>query len=448
MAQTKQNIRWAVVLAVLAMAAVSLRPLRARGAEPVTGPAGALAGLPEQQGGSEKFVPGGSRFAAGATLEVRGEVNVIGDEVKLKNVCRWSDADKAAFEPIADLVLMRLTRQSPFRTLSVRELRDTLHDAGVNLAVVRLAGATSCTVARTDVKYDERTALDQWIAAREAGLGKPALIEEKEVRSQKPEVSSQKSDGGSEKTEEQPVVKAPAVPATPPVQVNPIPAPEPKREARAVKTLRDALLNEAAERMGVPVDDLQGHFNPADDRVMNLAEPMFRFGVIGPRSKSLGEQRWEVTIVADGSAVAQKATVSGTVRAWQRQAVVAKPLGARQVIMDDDVIERRALVDRLSEDPLLTKAQAVGNMADRDLKTGSILTARLIEAPEMVKAGQMVTITLTQGAIQAKSVARAMERGSLGQTVRVKNEATGNVFDVVLTGPQAGRLPGGEVSVR
>ena len=43
---------------------------------------------------------------------------MIGEEVKLRQVCRWVDADKAAFEPMADLVLMRLARQSPFKTLT------------------------------------------------------------------------------------------------------------------------------------------------------------------------------------------------------------------------------------------------------------------------------------------------------------------------------------------
>src|SRR5688572_27602990 len=53
----------------------------------------------------EKFVPGTARFAAGATLEMRTEATVLGTEVKLKQVCRWSGADDAVFAPLADLVL-------------------------------------------------------------------------------------------------------------------------------------------------------------------------------------------------------------------------------------------------------------------------------------------------------------------------------------------------------
>src|SRR5688500_12215692 len=69
-----------------------------------------LAQVPVELGGSEKFVPGGDRFYSGATLELKGEINVIGEEVKLRQVARWADGDKAAFEPIADLVLFRLSK--------------------------------------------------------------------------------------------------------------------------------------------------------------------------------------------------------------------------------------------------------------------------------------------------------------------------------------------------
>src|SRR5438477_434240 len=56
----------------------------------------------------EKFVSGTPRVLGGATLELRGEATITGAEVKLKQVCRWSEADKAAFEPVADFVVARI----------------------------------------------------------------------------------------------------------------------------------------------------------------------------------------------------------------------------------------------------------------------------------------------------------------------------------------------------
>jgi flagella basal body P-ring formation protein FlgA len=51
-----------------------------------------------------------------------------------------------------------------------------------------------------------------------------------------------------------------------------------------------------------------------------------------------------------------------------------------------------------------------------------------------------VTVNVNQGAVRIKTAGKAMEAGSFGQTIRVKNEATGDVYEVVLTGPQEATL--------
>src|SRR5258708_1833575 len=56
----------------------------------------------------EKFVPGAGRMDAGATLELRGEATVYGPDVKLRQICRWSDTNAAMFAPVADLVVTRV----------------------------------------------------------------------------------------------------------------------------------------------------------------------------------------------------------------------------------------------------------------------------------------------------------------------------------------------------
>lgn len=424
-AYLRKTIHLMVGLTILAWATQLLFAQWAHGEE--LPPAGRVqyAQLPVELGGSEKFVPGGERFYAGATLELRGEVTVIGEEVKLKQVCRWSDADKAAFEPIADLVLMRLSRQSPFKTLSVREVRDTLHDAGVNLAVVRFAGATTSTVSRSDVRFDERTALEEWVSNKESATTKPALIESPATAAARAAAAAAAAAAKATDGAKQASAITRSAPAT---------AEDPK----LYKSLRDYLVADTAERFALPVEQLQFHFNPADEKLLNLCEPHFQFNVTAPRQKNLGEVTWGIAVIADGQS--QKATLTANVKAWQNQLVVNKPVGYRQVIRAEDVVDRRALVDQVNDDPLVTREQVIGQMAGRELKSGTVLTARLVEPAILVKSGQLVSIVLTHGAIQAKSVARAMEQGTFGQSIRVKNEVTGNVFDVVITGPQAARL--------
>src|SRR5215207_1007977 len=116
----------------------------------------------------EKFVPGSARLQAGTTIEIRNEATIVGAEVKLKQVCRWSDADASVFAPIADLVLVRLGPSIPFRAVTVNEIKTILRDAGVNIATVNFVGAGSCTIGRSDVQFNEGEALQKWIDAHDS----------------------------------------------------------------------------------------------------------------------------------------------------------------------------------------------------------------------------------------------------------------------------------------
>ena len=130
-------------------------------------------------------------------------------------------------------------------------------------------------------------------------------------------------------------------------------------------------------------------------------------------------------------------------KAWQDQIVLARPISAKQLIREEDVVNKRALVDKLDDQPLLARQQVVGNQAGRDLKPGAIFTAKMVEAVPLARTGQFITITLTTANVKVKTVARAMESGSYGQTIRVKNEATKEIYEVILTGPQTAEMNGG-----
>ena len=110
------------------------------------------------------------------------------------------------------------------------------------------------------------------------------------------------------------------------------------------------------------------------------------------------------------------------------------------MIQYDDLIEKRILTDKLPDDVLLALAQCVGQEAARELKPGMVMTARLVNAVDLVRPGQFVTVTLASGGVRIKTVARAKEAGSYGQTVKVQNDETREMYEVVLTGPQAGTI--------
>jgi flagella basal body P-ring formation protein FlgA len=337
--------------------------------------------------------------AAGGTLELRAEARVQGGEVKLKQVCRWSAADAVMFAPVADVVLAKLEPRRPYKMIEVREVRQMLEDARINVARVRFSGPLECKVSRTDAQLKDGEALEQWINATDAAA---------------------KAEQGPQKT-------------SPSSQPAPAATQRDERDLR-LQSLRDLLAADLAVRLSVGQEQLVLSFDPRDDSALNLSEPQFKFNIQPRRVRDLGEVAWDVTIT--GPAGSRKAQIRGTARAWQNQVVAARPMARRQLIQDADVTQRRTLVDRLADAALLKTDQVVGQMAGRDLKPGTVLTAPLVEAVPLAKVGQFITVTLERGTVRVKSVAKALEGGCYGQTIRVKNEATKDVYQVILTGPQ------------
>jgi flagella basal body P-ring formation protein FlgA len=354
----------------------------------------------------ERFVPESLVSGVGATLELRPDATVIGAEVKLRQVCRWSDRDKALFDPIGDLVLVRLAPKTPFKSLSMQEIRGIMRDAGVNTASINFAGAITCMVSRSDADLDDKNGLDQWIAARQG-----------------------KSDD--------PSVSDPAGPVIASAASSPKASSDP---TSPVKTLRQALVEDLALRLNISADALQVDFKLQDENVLNVSQPLFRYDIEPVRVRTLGQVAWNVTISGGTDPGKRKIAISAEARAWQTQLVVSKPIAARQIIRPEDLMQRRTLVDQLSSDPLVTMSQTVGEQAGRELKPGDVLTGKMLDPVQLVKTGQFVTVTLDQGTVQVKAVARAMENGSYGQTIRAKNEATKEVLQVVVTGPQTATM--------
>jgi len=206
------------------------------------------------------------------------------------------------------------------------------------------------------------------------------------------------------------------------------------REGERALTLRDALTADLADRLKLSRDDLQIGWNPKDEKLLNLTQGPVKFGVTPRRVLNLGYVSWEVTITA-GQAT-QTVNIVADARAWQKQLVAAKSIAAKQTIRDEDLVERKVLVDLLDRETLLVRGQAIGQQASQEIKMGTPIVSRLVEAVPLVRNGQLVTITINQGGIRITAAGKAMENGSYGQTIRVRNEETRDVYEVTVTGPQ------------
>ncbi len=375
-------------------------------------------------GAEERFVASG--LCGGATMELRGEATITGTDVTVQQIFRWSQAQADAVRPIADLVLARLGDRTPFVRITLIDVKRVLSEAGANLAMLQFAGATACTVSRSDAQFNEQAAMERWLGTKIGAGSAPAAAGA---------VPSSISDGAKGASAQQ----AAAVMASPVLSADSSDAVE-----SPYKNLRQVLVGEMAIRLGRAVESLQLHFDPAEERLLALSEPHFRFQADPCGGRGLGDVAWDVMVIPSGptSGAARKVRIAATARAWESQLVIARPVSHRQILRAEDVVARRALVDQLEDDPLLTIEQVVGEQAARDLKPGMVLTARMVDAAPLARSGQLVTVLLSSGAVQIKTVGRAVEGGSYGQSIKVKNEASGDVYEVTLVGPQTGRLSG------
>jgi len=385
----RKRVNVLVGLTILAWATQTLLSQWARGADTLG------------NGPVEKFTPD-SAIRVGTTIELRTEATVIGAEVKLRNICRWSDQDAAVMQSIGDLTLARLDDKTPFVSITIPEIKLILKEAGANLAMLNFVGSTTCGVNRSDAQVEQGQSLQKWIEAKEANPS-PALM------------TTPKASANLEVT--QPVV-----------------------DVRA-QSLRDMLKDDLATRLNLSPADLQVAFKTQDEQTLNLSSALFEFQIEPYRAKALGSVAWQVTVTNGDQS--RRVHVSANARAWQTQTVLTKPLNFQQMITAEDIDERRTLVEVIGADPLVSKSQSIGQQAARELKPGMIMTAKMLDPAQLVKTGQLVLVDAKAGGVLITSTARALENGTLGRAIKVKNETTKETLMITITGPQRGELNGG-----
>jgi flagella basal body P-ring formation protein FlgA len=348
-----------------------------------------------------------------ASVELQPEITANSNEVTLKQICQWPEGDGEMLAEFADLIVVRFEKDAAFTTIGVEQIQSILRDAGLNPASVNFSGAASCRIVRGDVKIDEAAALRDWM--RQAG-DDTALADAAKTTTQ-------------------------AAPSDPPGVAKGDNAPSKPDIGPELRDLRARLIYDLAHRINISVDRLQIEFSAEDQKLLILPNSD-AISVEPQRANDLGNVSWLVTTSVNGDT--KRVRIAARARAWIDQVVCTHPLGLRQTITEADIETKRVLADRLPQDPLVTPEQVIGQQAARDLKVGSVMTAKLLAPVELVRPGQLVTVFMRRGAIEVKSVARALQAGSAGQSVKVKNEATGDLFQVTLVGPQTAILSGSD----
>jgi len=114
--------------------------------------------------------------------------------------------------------------------------------------------------------------------------------------------------------------------------------------------------------------------------------------------------------------------------------VLARSVQPGEVLTADDLTVARRSSTSLPYDYLNDGAQAVGLTMRRTQPAGAVITAAALEAPEVVRRGELVTLTSGRGLITVKSEGIALEPARLKQRIKVRS-ASGRVIEGTAEGP-------------
>jgi flagella basal body P-ring formation protein FlgA len=115
-------------------------------------------------------------------------------------------------------------------------------------------------------------------------------------------------------------------------------------------------------------------------------------------------------------------------------AIAAGPVAANEALTDAQVTIERRDISNIA-DPISNPADAVGQMSRRMLRPGDILRSGQLSSPVLVKRGDAVMMIARREGIEVSMAGEALDAGSKGAVVRVRNAGSGQVVRMRVAGP-------------
>jgi flagella basal body P-ring formation protein FlgA len=100
-----------------------------------------------------------------------------------------------------------------------------------------------------------------------------------------------------------------------------------------------------------------------------------------------------------------------------------------QLLANADVkISEIDLTEKRVNDPITDIVDVIGYEAKQRIKKGDPVLSRHLELPLLVERGKDVTAIINATGIQVTLTGQALDNGRMGDSVRVKNRASGKIF--------------------
>lgn len=124
---------------------------------------------------------------------------------------------------------------------------------------------------------------------------------------------------------------------------------------------------------------------------------------------------------------------AGAARANVEVLTYARSLSAGEIVQPQDLVW--AKVAAAPSDAPGDADAVIGLAARRPLRAGAAVSARDVSAPQVIKAGEMITVTYDNDGISLALQAKAMAGAALGDSFAVQNIASKKIIQAVASGP-------------
>jgi flagella basal body P-ring formation protein FlgA len=342
---------------------------------------------------------------AAETVELRERVAMSGPVVRLGDVAEIVSADRMRARQLAALPLMPAPSPGTERFLRRREVEDLLDAHGQDLRGLRIEGAeqiaisslASATAGQSEIKVP--SAVDTDVDTEPMNLHATILAGQtgRPHRGQLDETS-----------------------------------------IRALRTqLQHAIENHLISKTG-KAGPWQVTCNAAPAQLAQLRGANSPVECQGGREPWTGRQRFTISFTTPQGVV--QFPVYAQVSDGPRAVVVAvRPIARGAMITAADVelqslaeipaaSSRRAPVDSIEK--------LLGMEARQAIQPGQVMYSDDVQAPILVKRGELITVVSQGGGIRVRTTARARHDGAKGELVQVETEGTGERFDARVTGPR------------
>tara|TARA_B100000686_G_C16765230_1_gene961328 strand:- start:38 stop:1081 length:1044 start_codon:yes stop_codon:yes gene_type:complete len=150
---------------------------------------------------------------------------------------------------------------------------------------------------------------------------------------------------------------------------------------------------------------------------------------------------FDVTVAASNENGARKTVdMSGRFYRVTDIPVLASNIQRGDVIRERDIKMTSVRQDQITQDIVLSRDDLIGMAPRRTLTTDRPVRLTDLERPQIVKKGETITMVLKNGPMTLTAKGKALDNGSMGDTIRVLNESSKRTVDAQVTGTQRAEI--------